>query len=131
MAANIDVLLAANIGNAAATPRFSAFVWDTVLTYICLPCRWGDLAVTPRVPATTTGLKLRGISYLGQKFDLVLKNKKACFRAWPSTKAEPKQSKTTSGLKISTLGSNSFAPLSSNVDTCYPVGTSVRIIDSS
>lgn len=86
--------------------------------------------MTPRVPATTTGLKLRGISYLGQKFDLVLsENKKACFRAWP--KAEPTQSKMKSGLMISTLGSNSFTPLSDKVDTCYPAGTSVRIIDGS
>ena len=31
--------------------------------------------VTPRVPATTDGLKLRGVSYLGFNFDLDLDKK--------------------------------------------------------
>lgn len=91
------------------------------------------VAVTPRVPATTTGLKLRGISYLGHKFDVDLSDasQKTCFRAWPTT-AKPQQStggvEMATGLKISTLDSNSFAPLSADVPTCYQVGTSVRIV---
>ena len=32
------------------------------------------------------------------------------------------------GLKISTLGGTSFATLSADMDICYPIGTSVRIV---
>lgn len=74
--------------------------------------------VTPRVPATTDGLKLRGVSYLGFNFDLDL-DKKACFRGWPAGGGV--------GLKIGVLGTSSFAPLSAE-GTCYEFGTSVRIV---
>ena len=72
--------------------------------------------VTPRVPATTDGLKLRGVAYLGSKFDLVLA-KQACFRGWPGSE-----------LKIGALGSGSFKPLPTAGDACYDLGASVRVV---
>ena len=72
--------------------------------------------VTPRVPATTDGLKLRGVAYLGSKFDLVLA-KQACFRGWPGSK-----------LEIGALGSGSFKPLPTAGDACYDLGASVRVV---
>jgi hypothetical protein len=80
--------------------------------------------VTPRVPATTDGLKLRGVSYLGFKFDLDL-SKKACFRGWAVHNAAVAGS--AGGLQIGVLGSGSFVPLSA-VDTCFEFGTSVRVV---
>ena len=39
---------------------------------------------TPEIDKLATeGMKLRGISYLGTRFDLTLADK-ACFRAWPA-----------------------------------------------
>ena len=83
--------------------------------------------VTPRMPATTDGMKLRGISYLDSKFDLVLSNKDdnraACFKSWPVVAGGG-----GFGLKIGTLGSGSFATLSADAESCFKVGSSVRII---
>jgi hypothetical protein len=79
--------------------------------------------VAPRVPATTDGLKLRGISYLGIKFDLDL-SKKACFRGWP------KRATHSGSLRIGVLGSGSFVLLSTAA-TCYEFGASIRIVGAS
>ena len=80
--------------------------------------------VTPRMPHTTDGMKLRGISYLDSKFDLVLSNKdhtkSACFRSWPAPAG--------GGLRIGVLGDGSFATLSAGADSCFKAGSSVRII---
>ena len=83
--------------------------------------------VTPRMPATTDGMKLRGISYLDSKFDLVLSNKDdnraACFKSWPAMAGS-----RGFGLKIGTLGFGSFATLSADAESCFKAGSSVRII---
>lgn len=92
--------------------------------------------ITPRVPATTTGLKLRGLSYLGTRFDLVLsgtpgdKKNKACFRSWAATTSadEAGVGGDVGLLKIGALDSTTFAPLSATAETCFAEGTSVRII---
>jgi trehalose/maltose hydrolase-like predicted phosphorylase len=73
--------------------------------------------ITPRVPATTDGLKLRGVTYLNSKFDLDLSNGQACFHAWHGA-----------SLKIGILGAGSFAPLSPTKATCYKLGASMRIV---
>ena len=89
--------------------------------------------LTPRVPTTTDGLKLRGVTYVGLKFDLDLSGSKACFRAWPTPTAVPHVGSATvmarsAGLKTSALGSGSFVPLSADTPTCYAIGTSVRMV---
>ena len=80
--------------------------------------------ITPRVPASTAGLKLRGISYLASRFDLVLSAQEgSCYRAWAATTGAP-------SLKIGELdsGSGSFVPLTSEQAVCFPAGHSVRIV---
>ena len=77
--------------------------------------------ITPRVPTTTDGLKLRGVAYLGSKFDLVLSHGKACFRAWPAAPGG-------TALKTGVLGSGSFAPLSAAAPNCYDLETSLRMV---
>ena len=79
--------------------------------------------LTPRVPATTDGLKLRGVAYLGLKFDLELEGQ-ACFRAWPAVAGADV---AAGHLRTGVLGSGQFAPLSA-IGTCYELGTSVRMV---
>eukprot|EP01052_Picozoa_sp_SAG31_P036968 SAG31_NODE_4693_length_3029_cov_1.192833_2_plen_98_part_00 len=78
--------------------------------------------INPRVPASTTGLKLRGVSYLGSKFDVVVtadRSKTACFRGWATNGVQ---------LKIGPLGSGTFTLLPVTTDVCFKYGVSVRIV---
>jgi hypothetical protein len=83
--------------------------------------------ITPRVPVSTTSLKLRGISYLATRFDLVLSAQQgSCFRGWVATTG----ARGAPSLKIGELGSGSgsFVPLTSEQAVCFPAGHSVRIV---
>jgi len=80
------------------------------------------------VPATTDGMKLRGVTYLGSKFDLRIRPEKApagqagaCFRGWPVAAGGVQ-------LKVGVLGGGSFVPLSATEDACFKLGTSMRIV---
>ena len=74
------------------------------------------------IVSTTEELKLRGVSYLGSKFDVHLSKGKACFRAWLPT----------TGLKIGVLDSSRSSYVALSVTpTCYDLETSIRIFGSS
>lgn len=76
--------------------------------------------LSPRIPTTTHGLKLRGVSYLGLKFDLEIAAGQTCFQAWPGAENQ---------LKTGRLGTPPTVPLGT-LPSCYPVGISLRMVGS-
>ena len=75
--------------------------------------------LTPRVPATTDGMRLRGVRYLGHGFDVELNQGGTCFvgRAGGGGKA----------LMIGELGKPPARPLGVGGPVCFEPGKSVRI----
>ena len=76
--------------------------------------------LSPRMPTTTSGVKLRGVTYRSTKFDVIL-GQRICFSAWPGQ---------SSSLKIGVLGSGDPLVLLTTEPQCFSQATSLTVVDA-